>query len=263
MYELSKILGTLTTSGGLILAALAVAIMLLWLRRGGADGRAPITMVVIALLLVVATPLQPWLSGQLENRFPADPAVPDHIDGIIILGGMVRPSISKVRGRPTLNDAAERLLEGATLAARFPDAKVVFTGGSANPWDSSLKEAEFAAQALQRMGVAADRLVIEDRSRNTYENALFTRQLLPAHPGETWLLVTSALHLPRSVGVFRQTGWSVLPWPTNFTTGAEDDWANEDVPVLRLTRLSHTLHELIGLVYYRLRGWSDSWFPAP
>jgi len=114
---------------------------------------------------------------------------------------------------------------------------------------------------LKQMGVAQDRLIIEDRSRNTYENAVFSKQ--QAAQDGNWVLVTSAIHLPRAVGVFRQAGWKVIPWPSNYLTGGDEDWANEDIPVLRLYRLSRTFHEWIGLIYYRWRGWSDSLFPMP
>lgn len=262
-FEASKLLGLLSTTGSLLMLALLAGIGLLWLGRTWRTGRTLLTLVILLLTVAIFSPLQPWLTGRLENRFPQQPALPDKIDGIIILGGMIKPNVSQARNRPSLNDAAERLLEGAHLAALHPEAKLLFTGGSANPWNQAAREASWAAEALKQMGVADDRLVVEDNSRNTYENALFTRQMLPAKPGEVWVLVTSAMHLPRAVGVFRQTGWSVIPWPTNYLTGGEEEWANEDIPLTRLYRLSRTLHEWIGLAYYRLRGWTPTLFPGP
>ena len=176
---------------------------------------------------------------------------------------LFRSAISQARGRPTVNDAAERLIEGAHLARLHPEARVLFTGGSPNPWTPQANESEFASRVLLDMGVEKDRLLIEDKSRNTYENAVFSRALAPDRGEGNWILVTSALHMPRSVGVFRRAGWKVLPWPVNYLTGAQTEWTNEDVPVERLYFMSRTFHELYGLVYYRARGWSDSLFPAP
>lgn len=260
-YQLSKILGLLSTCGSLVMSALLLGVVLLWSRRHRRAGRALLTLLAVFLAAVVATPLQPWLTGELENRFAPPPHLPDRIDGIVILGGMIRPNISKARGRPTMNDAAERLIEGARLARLHPEAMVIFSGGSADPWNSGASEAQFAGALLRQLGVAEDRLLLEDKSRNTYENALFSRGLLPTAPSGTWILVTSAMHMPRSVGVFRRAGWPVIPWPTSYLSGGEAEWANEDIPIMRLYYLSRTGHEWIGLLYYYLRGWSDSLFP--
>jgi len=261
-YLASKLLGLLTTSGSLLMLALLVGTALLW-RRRWQRGRLFLTVLVLALAGLLYSPAQPALTGLLEDRFQQSPPLPDHIDGIIVLGGMVRPAVSMARGRPTVNDAVERLVEGAHLAHLHPEAKVLFTGGSPNPWDSTLREADFAGQALVEMGVAPSRLLIEDKSRNTYENAVFSKDLAPDQGQGNWILVTSALHMPRSVGVFRKAGWKVIPWPVNYLSGGEPQWANEDVPIERLYFLSRTVHELVGLAYYRARGWSDSLFPGP
>ena len=261
-YLASKVLGLLTTSGPLLLLTLLLGTALLWSRHWQ-RGRVFLTVVVLGLTALLLLPAQPALTGLLEDRFQQAPPLPDHIDGIIILGGMIRPAISRSRGRPTLNDAAERLIEGARLARLHPEAKVLFTGGSADPWKPEARESDFASRVLLDMGVDPSRLLIEDKSRNTYENAVFSRKLAPDQGAGNWILVTSAMHMPRSVGVFREVGWRVIPWPVNYLTGAEAEWANEDVPVERLYFLSRTLHELFGLAYYRARGWTASLFPAP
>jgi uncharacterized SAM-binding protein YcdF (DUF218 family) len=92
---------------------------------------------------------------------------------------------------------------------------------------------------------------------------MLSRSLVPDGGKGNWILVTSALHMPRSVGVFRKAGWNVIPWPVNYLTGAEPSWASEDVPIARLYFMTRTVHELVGLIYYRARGWSDNLFPGP
>ncbi len=261
-YLASKLLGLLTTSGTLLMLSLLIGTALLWSRRWQ-RGRTFLSIVVLTVASLTFLPVQPAITGVVENRFPQAPKLPDHIDGIIILGGMIRPAVSQARGRPTVNDAAERLIEGARLAHLHPEAKVLFTGGSADPLSTAARESDFAGRALQDMGVDESRLLLETRSRNTYENALFSKELAPDHGQGTWILVTSALHMPRSVGVFRQMGWTVIPWPVNYLTGGEQEWANEDVPIERLYFLSRTLHELVGMAYYRARGWTGALFPGP
>jgi uncharacterized SAM-binding protein YcdF (DUF218 family) len=261
-YIVSKVLGFFTTSGSLLMLVLLAGSALLWSRRWRL-GRALLSIVVLGLAALIFLPVQPAITGMLENRFPQAPPLPDHIDGIIILGGMIRPGISRARGRPTLNDAAERLFEGAHLAHLHPEAEVLFTGGSPNPWAPEARESDFADKALIEMGVAPSRLLIDDQSRNTYENAIDSLALAPDHGKGTWILVTSALHMPRSVGVFRKAGWHVIPWPCNYLTGGLPQWTNEDVAIQRLSYLSRTAHEMVGMIYYRLRGWSDRLFPGP
>lgn len=261
-FTLSKLLGLLTTSGTVLALVLLAGTFLLWSRRRGL-GRALISIVVLALAALIFLPIQPAITGMLENRFQIAPPLPDHVDGIIVLGGMVRPTVSRARGRPTLNDAAERLFEGVHLAHLHPEAKVLFTGGSPNPWDPQATEADYAERALIEMGIDPSRLIIENRSRNTYENAIFSKKLTPDGGQGTWILVTSAAHMPRSVGVFRKAGWNVIPWPCNYITGGEPEWTNEDVAISRLYFLSRTAHEIVGMLYYRLRGWSDELFPGP
>ena len=261
-YFASKLLGLFTTSGTLMMIALLIGTALLWSKRWK-RGRAFLTGAVLILSAVTLLPVQPALTGLVEDRFPQAPPLPEHIDGIIILGGMIRPAISQARGRPTLNDAAERLVEGARLARLHPEAKVLFTGGSADPLSPAARESDFAGQTLRDLGVEESRLVLETRSRNTYENAIYSRELLPDHGEGNWILVTSALHMPRSVGIFRRIGWKVIPWPVNYLSGARQDWANEDLPVERLYFLSRTLHELVGMAYYRARGWTNTLFPEP
>ena len=154
----------------------------------------------------------------------------------------------------TINGAVERLTAFADLADRYPDAKLVFTGGSGALTDQSLKEADFAAPVLLRMGVALDRVIFESQSRNTAENASMTREILASAPRGTWILVTSAFHMPRAVGVFRENGWQVFPYPVDYIT------RREVRPILQvglrsgLNSLAVAAHEWTGLTFYWLTG---------
>ena len=164
-------------------------------------------------------PLHVWVQMPLEDRFPRPDPPPARVDGIVVLGGAVEQDLTEARGIPALNGAAERMTEPVALMRRYPDARLVFTGGQGALLHGGLTEADVARQLWTGMGVPPERMVFETASRNTHENAVLARALAKPRPGETWLLITSASHMPRSVGVFRQAGWTVVPWPVNYRTG--------------------------------------------
>jgi len=263
VYTATKIISFLLTPGSLLLLALLVGCGMIWTKRRLRTGRVILSAVCLLLLLTTALPLDEMVLAPLENRFPVNPALPAKVDGIIVLGGSIDPYLSLTHHQVALNDSAERLMEAARLARQFPEAKLLFTGGSADPLRPEMREAPLAVQAFAEMGIDPARLVIEDASRNTYENAVFSQRMAQPQKGEVWLLVTSARHMPRSVGVFRQVGWPVLPWPVNFISGGSARWVNTDKLLSSMGRVTTGLHEWVGLLFYRLSGWTDSLFPEP
>jgi len=263
MFIVTKILGMLLTPGALLLVGLLGGGCLLWSRRFWRSGRILLSFLAVFILALALLPVDEMVIGPLENRFPVNPPLPSHIDGIIVLGGSVEPGLSIAHHQVSVNETAERLIEGARLSRQHPEARLLFTGGSGDPIQPDLREAPIAAQALTDMGVDPERLVVEDASRNTYENAVFSQRLAQPQKGQIWLLVTSARHMPRSVGVFRSVGWPVVPWPVDYITGGPASWINLDRWIQRLRNLSTGVHEWAGLVFYRLSGWSDSLFPEP
>jgi uncharacterized SAM-binding protein YcdF (DUF218 family) len=168
-----------------------------------------------------------------------------------------------VRGQPTLTGAAERLTEFVSLARHYPEARLVFTGGSGNLFDQTLKETLVARAVFAQLGLDVNRITFEDRSRNTYENAVLTRDLVAPKPEETWLLITSAMHMPRAHGAFVKVGWRILPYPVDYQTSGSYDWRLGFSLASGLGGISDALHEWIGLVAYRAMGWTDGIFPGP
>ena len=217
--------------------------------------------------LVVAgfLPLGNALILPLEERFAShQPSLPkENIKGIIILGGFEDGWVTGGRGGLAVNEAAERLTEGLRAARQLPNAKVVFTGGV-----GTLLKRE-GAGALVRdyfvdAGVAPERITIETGSRNTYENAVFSRDLLTPKAADHWILVTSAYHMPRAVGTFRQAGFKVIPFPVDFRTRNVGDVLIPFGSIGEgLERVDLATKEWIGLVAYRLTGQSDAFFPGP
>jgi uncharacterized SAM-binding protein YcdF (DUF218 family) len=167
-------------------------------------------------------------------------------------------------GPMALNDAGERVVAMADLARRFPQARVIFTGGAGIYSRAPKPEAEVLRDQLGTLGLATDRVLIESLSVNTWENAVLSKPLAQPRPGETWLLVTSAWHMPRSVGIFRKTGWEVTAYPVDFRTAGWQDQTRGFASVSDgLRRTEVAMREWIGLLVYRLTGKSDALFPAP
>jgi uncharacterized SAM-binding protein YcdF (DUF218 family) len=181
---------------------------------------------------------------------------------MIVLGG----AIGAARGDVVFNQSASRMTASVELARRFPDSRIAFTGGSATLIGrADMTEAEAARRFYLSQGIAAERLILEDESRNTRENAVLLKPLLAQKPGERWLLVTSAFHMPRSVGIFRKAGVEVIPYPVDFTTsgtlrdfiGVNREFADG------FERTDRAVREWVGLLAYRLVGYTDALFPSP
>jgi uncharacterized SAM-binding protein YcdF (DUF218 family) len=164
-----------------------------------------------------------------------------------------------------LTQDGERLSETAALAYRYPNAMVVISGGTAGNGPEATTEAFIAKRFLEDLGVDTSRIVLEHRSLSTAENAAFTRDLLMPQPGQRWLLVTSASHMPRAVGSFRRAGFPVIPYPVGYTTsGLPDDyWSIRLEASTNLVRADVAVHEWLGLIAYRLTGRTDALLPGP
>jgi uncharacterized SAM-binding protein YcdF (DUF218 family) len=163
-----------------------------------------------------------------------------------------------VRGAP------DRIIAAAALARRYPNARVVFSGGSANLVSNDAREADFAGAIFESLGIDKSRLIMERASRNTQENAEFSKALVKPKDGERWVLVTSAFHMPRSVGLFRKAGFAVEPYPVDWRVGGSDDlMAFSNVAVEGLGRTDLAVREWMGLIAYRLTGKIDELLPGP
>ncbi len=258
-FSLSKVVWMVTAPFNLMVLALLIGVVLLWTRRRRL-GRWLLTATGLAAVLIAVTPWPERALIVLEDRFPR-PELPERVDGIVVLAGMVDLTTSEGRGVPALNHAIERVLVGAELAARHPEARLVFTGGSGNLFRPDLSESLVIRPVFAQLGVG-DRVLYEGRSRNTFENAALTAELVDPQPGEVWVVVTSAFHLPRTVGCFRRVGWPVIPYPADYRTDGVTAWWPPAIAFGgNLRNLDLAAHEWLGLVAYRLTGRSDALFP--
>jgi uncharacterized SAM-binding protein YcdF (DUF218 family) len=219
-----------------------------------------------ALLIVIGLgPIGDWAIMPLEDRFPTYVEGAGRVDGIVVLGGAVYTDVSAARDQLSTGQAGERLLALADLARRYPSARLVYSGGSGNLLVPDARvEAELVAAAAETLGIASGRVMVEGTSRDTWENAVNTRALVTPAPGERWLLVTSAWHMPRAIGCFRQVGFPVTAYPVDFRTrGPADLLRLHGTLVGGFEQFELAIKEWVGLVAYRLSGRIDAMLPSP
>ncbi len=219
---------------------------------------------ILLLLLMGFSPLAGLLAVPLETRFPPPPEDAPAPDGIVVLGGSVDESLSGALNRVTLSEAAERVTAPIALKRQYPAARLVFTGGTSALRESPYTEAETVRKFWREVGLDQGDVVYEEKSRNTFENAVFTRDVIHPKPGERWLLVTSAMHMPRSIGIFRKAGFAVVAYPVDYrTTGSLQLLTVPRHASHSLSLLEFATHEWVGLLAYWLTGKTDALFPAP
>ncbi|ESR26563.1 YdcF family protein [Lutibaculum baratangense] len=261
-YVVSKIAWLLLAPSNVVCLLLVLGAVLLF-TRFYRWGRGFVAVGALLLLTFGFTPLGHLLILPLEERFPPPASDAPAPDGIIVLGGSFDTGVTAARGQVALNEAGERLTAFAALASRYPESRLVFSGGSTAMLLEHANEAETARLLLESMGLGEGRLLLEDRSRNTAQNAQYSAELVQASTGERWLLVTSAWHMPRAVGAFRTAGLEVAAYPVDYRTRGWGDLARPFEAVSEgLKRMDIATREWIGLVAYRLTGKTPSLLPA-
>jgi uncharacterized SAM-binding protein YcdF (DUF218 family) len=267
MFVFSKLAWVLVQPSNLLLLLLILAAigLLLGYRRFGTWLLCGVTA---ALVAVTVLPIGTWLVMPIENRFPP-PALPEQIDGIVMLGGAVEPDTSAIRNQIALNGAAERVTALVELARRYPDARLVVSGGIGDLVGGAGHPARALEAFYRQQGLDVARIEFEEGSRNTHENAALAKELVRPGPDERWLLVTSAYHMPRSIGVFREAGWPVIAYPVDYRSSGKADLRAalgrlaEPNVAERLIELDLAVKSWAGLFAYRLMGRTGTLFPAP
>lgn len=261
-FVLAKVIWPLATPSNLL--ALGVVLGgLLTLTSWRRAGRRLLGAAIMAVILVMLLPVGAWLAWPLEHRFAAPEPLPARVDGIVVLGGGVTETKVPALGGAQLREAADRLSALVILARRYPAARIIYAGGNAT-LGGGPREADAAAALLAEMGLLTLQMQFERESRNTHENAVLTYALAQPRAGETWLLVTSALHMPRAMGVFRAQGWDPLPVPVDFRGDGRLRLLQPAESLGgRLAEIDRAAREWAGLLAYRILGSSDALFPAP
>jgi uncharacterized SAM-binding protein YcdF (DUF218 family) len=263
-FILSKTIGIALLPANLMIGAGLVGAVLL-ATRFASLGRKLLIASIVLLAICGYSPLGIWLLYPLEARFPAWDASRGAPDGIVVLGGAIDPDLSAAHGVPILGGSMDRVIIAAGLARRYPNMRILYSGGNANLIsDAAAKEADYALAVFESLGISRDRVILERRSRNTRENAEFARAMISPGPGERWLLITSAFHMPRSVGVFRKAGFPIEPFPVDWRIGGRSELVQFSVSALEgLGRIDTAIREWIGLVAYWATGRTSELFPGP
>ncbi len=264
-YRAGKLLWMLAEPGHLLLLWLLLGSLLLFAGSPARQklGRTLIAVGVAAGVFIATIPIGVWGMNILENRFPR-PELPPQVAGIIVIGGNEDEDVAATRGaRYTGFGTMGRELAFRALAEQYPDAMLMYAGGSGHADGMrALRQADIAQAVLTDMGLKRD-VLYERASRTTYENALFAAKMPGVDMRQPWILVTSAWHLPRATGTFRQQGWNIIPMPVDYQT------VGDGGPLFRLNftanmwALYSVTRESLGMLCYWLAGRSDELFPGP
>jgi uncharacterized SAM-binding protein YcdF (DUF218 family) len=249
MFILSKLLSAITQP--MFWLAMWWALALLILTRWRRPAVIMLWSGLIALGLLGFQAFPDAFLRPLETRYPvpAAEAIERHV-GIVVLGGAVgHPDSFVAYGQVPLGDAAERMTVPVGLVRQHSSLELVFSGGEGRLLTTGVTESELARAFYQQQGLDMAKVLLEDGSRNTRENAQQVARLLGDKCKEPWLLVTSAWHMPRSMAEFEAVGCKVTPYPVDFRTGASTSWVEYSL-AHSLVRWQTALHEWLGLLVY-------------
>ncbi len=252
-FVLSKSLSFLEQPVNWAVTLLLIATFLAYRRHVTLARRLCVASAVIIMITgVVAVP--EVLLKRLEDTHPAGAVDLSSCEGVVILGGSFDSGLRSLeRDQVLLTSAAERVTTAIALARSQPTLKILHAGYSGALDERGWTEAELASRFFAEQGFPPGRVLYEDRSRDTYKNATFSRQVDGVDATKRWLLITSARHMPRALAVFRKAGWNVVAWPVDYVTGDSVNYFEFSV-LGGAGRWQTVLHELLGLALYRATG---------
>ncbi len=261
-FLLSKIFWLICSPPSLLVILILCCFFLIFIK---AYKKATLLSVFLSVFLFMITvlPLGDWILYPLEKRFPPTDKLPQPIDGIIVLGGAEDIFNTVVWRQVELNRHSERFFAFIRLAKKFPLAKQVYTGGTGDPERQAYKGSEVAKQLFEEQGLDMSTILFESESRNTFENAVMTKKMINPGPNEKWILITSASHMPRAIGIFYKTGWKVIPYPVDHDTNPENLFRATWNFSGNLETLNNAVYEWMGLFAYYITGKTSQLFPGP
>ncbi|MBT8039528.1 MAG: YdcF family protein [Gammaproteobacteria bacterium] len=254
---LSKILPLFVMPLGIALLFLFVALLIL--RTGRRRLGSGVVLLAFVWIWVMATPIVgEGLLRRVESAYPPPPmAVVPTANCIIVLGGVVEAP-APPRIDVEFNDAIDRVHKAAELFHAGKAPYLIVTGGN-QPWSNArASEAELIRDLLISWKVPKEVIMLEGSSRNTRENALYTKNMVDSINCEEALLVTSAAHMPRSLAAFRAAGITATPVSTDVRAAETDQITVIDfLPDARaLEKSSDAMREMVGQWFYELKGWN-------
>jgi uncharacterized SAM-binding protein YcdF (DUF218 family) len=259
-FWLSKLVWFVLSPLNFILILLLI-VWLLILSNARRKVKPLMSVIVLSLLLIAIFPIGSWLLYPLETRFETNPALPEAIEGIVVLSGALNPDHSALWQQTQANGAVDRELTFMRLLRTYPDAVLIYTGGSSSLISNEHKAADVAKQLFAEQGIDTDRILFERQARNTHENAIFSFELAKPRLEKPWILITSAFHMPRSIGIFCKVGWPMLPYPVDHQTVPGKQFNISFNLSAHLNMLNLAIHEWLGLIAYRLTGKTPAFLP--
>jgi uncharacterized SAM-binding protein YcdF (DUF218 family) len=260
-FYLSKYIWIVISPDSLFIIFLTLS-LLLFLLRHTKKATLLLGLLTFCTLFLSFFSIGDWMLYPLESRFQHNPDLPEQVDGIIVLGGPIIPDRSVEWQQLETNQFHERFSSFIQLAQLYPDARLVFSGGNASTNLDKPAAAQIAEAYFLRSGISPDRLLIDNKARNTAENASYSRHLVTPQSNETWILITTAFHMPRAVGVFCQQNWKVMPYPVDHQTLPSKLHKPGFSLIENANHLVLASHEWLGLLAYYLSGKTHQLFPA-
>jgi uncharacterized SAM-binding protein YcdF (DUF218 family) len=209
---------------------------------------------LILFLFFGYTPLSNFLLNKLEDFIKPSKYPVQQLKGIVVLGGSFNSGLqSKERNEVLLNSSAERLTKVLEIYNKNPKLLILFSGFSGELKPQGWSESDMAKKFFLEQGVRSENLIFENKSRNTFENIIYSKDIIKNYKG-TWGLITSASHMPRSYFGFKRQGIILEPIIVDFKTGTSPIfWISFNIGS-GLSNWSTLLHEVVGISYYKITG---------
>lgn len=256
----SKLVWLFASPDSLLLILILVTLIFLYIGKQKI-ARTLLTIISGFLIVIAFFPVGEWLLFPLEYRFQTNPQLPDKVDGIIVLSGAEAAELSHLWDQVELGGAAERDLMFLTLARQYPQAKLVFTGGTGSLLKQEYKAADIAEKLFDDLGFDTKRIIFERESRNTYENVIYSKKIIKPEKNNKWILITTSWHMPRSVGIFCKADWPVTPYPVDHQTKKGNIFRIDFDLSKNLVTLKTAIKEWLGLFAYYLSGKTTAFLP--
>ena len=211
----------------------------------------------IAMLFFVITALMPtgkYMFYQLEKKFHSKILLPKKIDGILILSGATNPLLTKEFDQINLNGSIERLTESIQLLKKYPTAKIIFSGGSGSLQNPDLTHAYVAKKFYIQQQIDVNKIIFESKSRNTFENIFFSKEIANPKPTENWILITTAFHMTRALNIGEKLNWQFIPYAVDFQLSKKFSWKPTLNFLNNILLMQSASHEWVGLIAYYFMG---------
>ncbi|MCD2184005.1 YdcF family protein [Rhizobium sp. GN54] len=260
-YYASKFFWLAAQPLSLAFFAIVVAILFGWFGRRRLQAAFMLLSAAI-LFVTLYTSAGTVMLQALEDRFARSTLPVGGPRCIIVLGGSFEAEVIAARGGVEMNQAGDRFVETLRLLQAYPEARVLVSGGDGSFSGRYAGDATVSAAFFAAYGISPVRLIQEETSRTTFENVENTRDLLVQNGLDDCLLVTSAFHMPRAMGLFRKAGLDVVPWPTDYrTSGMASLQLDFTQPSSNAQLTTTALREWIGLTAYYLAGRTETILP--